>query len=205
MERIYEEGEEEGRGGGKVKEEISFSSKSQSYCVCFVSMIDSTETTLTISDPDKIRRYYSIFINTMAALARSFSAKVIKNTGTSLVYCFPKTSNSYTLSAFKDVIECGVTMMAANKVINMKLNEEGLPPMHYKISADYGRVEVARSLSSPDTDDLFGSTMNVCAKINSMAPVNGMVIGSDLYYIINKFSSSLSCLFGKGGNSSRYH
>jgi CheY-like chemotaxis protein len=95
-------------------------------------------------------------------------------------------------------------MMAANKVINMKLKEERLPCMHYKISADYGRVEVARSLSSPYTDDLFGSTMNVCAKINSMAPVNGMVIGSDLYYIINKFSSSLS-LFGKGGNSSRYH
>src|ERR687885_1172832 len=188
MERIYEEGEEEGRGGGKVKEEISFSSKSQSYCVCFVSMIDSTETTFTISHPDKIRRYYSVFINTMAAIARSFDAKIIKNTGTSLVYYFPKTSNFDALSAFKDVIECGVTMMAANKVVNMKLKEEGLPPMHYKISADYGRVEVARSLSSPDTDDLFGSTMNVCAKINAMAPQNGMVIGSDLYYIVKKLS-----------------
>ena len=186
-------------------EEISFTTGSQSYCVCFVSMLDSTETTFTITDPDKIRRYYSIFINTMATIARNFDAKVIKNTGTSVIYYFPKTSNSYSLSAFRDVIECGVTMMAANKVINMKLKEEGLPPMHYKISADYGKVEVARSLSSPDTDDLFGSTMNVCAKINSMAPVNGMVIGSDLYYITKKFSSS-SSLFGKdGGNSSHYH
>jgi CheY-like chemotaxis protein len=168
-------------------------------------MVDSTETTFTINDPDKIRRYYSIFINTMAAIARSFDAKIIKNTGTSLVYYFPKTSNLHTLSVFRDVIECGVTMMAANKVINMKLREEELPCMHYKISADYGRVEVARSLSSPHTDDLFGSTMNVCAKINPMAPVNGMIIGSDLYYIMNKFSSS-SSFFGKGsGNSSQYH
>jgi two-component system response regulator ChvI len=117
---------------------------------------------------------------------------------------FPKTSNFDTLPAFRDVIECGVTMMAANKVINMKIREEGLPPMHYKISADYGTVEVARSLSSPDADDLFGSTMNVCAKINSMAPVNGMVIGSDLYYITKKFSSS-SSLFGNIGNNSQYH
>ncbi|MFL6452477.1 MAG: response regulator [Nitrososphaeraceae archaeon] len=187
-------------------EEISFTTGSQSYCVCFVSMLNSTETTFAINDPDKIRRYYSIFINTMAAIARNFDAKVIKNTGTSVIYYFPKTSNSYSLSAFRDVIECGVTMMAANKVINMKLKEEGLQPMHYKISADYGKVEVARSLSSPDTDDLFGSTMNVCAKINSMAPVNGMVIGSDLYYITKKFSSSSSSLFGKdGGNSSHYH
>ncbi|MFL6379576.1 MAG: adenylate/guanylate cyclase domain-containing protein, partial [Nitrososphaeraceae archaeon] len=153
-------------------EEISFSSKSQSYCVCFVSMVDSTETTFTFNDrPDRIRRYYSVFINTLAAIVRNFDAKVIKNTGTSLVYYFPKTSNSHdNISTFKDVIECGISMIAADKVINMKLKEEGLPSMHYKISADYGRVEVARSLSSPDTEDLFGSTMNVCAKINSMAP-----------------------------------
>jgi CheY-like chemotaxis protein len=185
-------------------EEISFSSKSQSYCVSFVSMIDSTETTFTISNPDKIRRYYSVFINTMAAIARSFDAKIIKNTGTSLIYYFPKTSDPHNLAIFRDVIQCGVTMMAANKVINMKIREEGLPPMHYKISADYGTVEVARSLSSPDADDLFGSTMNVCAKINSMAPVNGMVIGSDLYYITKKFSSS-SSLFGNISNNSQYH
>jgi two-component system, OmpR family, response regulator ChvI len=197
--QIYKE-EEHGEVGEK-QQEISFTTGSQSYCICFVSMVDSTETTFAINDPDKIRRYYSIFINTMAAIARNFDAKVIKNTGTSLVYYFPKTSNSY-LSAFKDVIECGITMMAAHKVINIKLKEEGLPPMHYKISADYGRVEVARSLSSPDTDDLFGSTMNVCAKINSMAPVNGMVIGSDLYYIVKKFSSF--SLFDKG-TSSQYH
>ena len=187
----------------REKEEISFSSKSQSYCVCFVSMIDTTaETTFTINDPDKIKRYYSIFINTMAAIARNFDAKVMKNTGTSLVYYFPKTSNSSNSSAFKDVIECGVTMVAANKVINMKLREEGLPTMHYRISADYGRVEVARSQSSPDTDDMFGSTMNVCAKINSIAPRNHMVIGSDLYYIAKKFS--LSSFFGNDGSSSQY-
>ena len=198
--RIYEEQEEV----REKEQEIYFTTGSQSYCVCFVSMMDSTEMTFTISNPHKIRRYYSLFINTMAAIARSFDAKIIKNTGTSLVYYFPKTSNFGTLAAFRDVIECGVTMMAANKVINMKLKEEGLPPMYYKVSADYGRVEVARSLSSPDTDDLFGSTMNVCAKINSMAPPNGMVIGSDLYYITKKFSSS-SSLFGNSGNNSQYH
>jgi two-component system, OmpR family, response regulator ChvI len=78
--------------------------------------------------------------------------------------------------------------------------------MHYKISADYGRVEVARSVSSPDTDDLFGSTMNICAKINSMAPPTGMVIGSDLYSIVKKFSIS-SSLFDRRSitGSSRYH
>jgi hypothetical protein len=64
--RIYEE-----KGEVREKEqEISFTTKSPSYCVCFVSMVDSTETTFTISYPDKIIRYYSIFINTMAAIAK---------------------------------------------------------------------------------------------------------------------------------------
>jgi two-component system, OmpR family, response regulator ChvI len=197
--KITEEGEEEN--------EIAFSDKSQDCCVCFVSMVDPISAISEIRDPDKIRRYYSIFINTMAAIARNFNAKIIKNTASSLIFYFPKTStisldssslasdnrtNSYE-HAFKDVIECGITMIAASDIINAKLKEEGgLPRMHYKISTDYGRVEVARSLSSPDTDDLFGSTMNVCAKINSMASASGMVIGSKLYYIVRKLSTATS-------------
>ena len=90
-------------------------------------------------------------------------------------------------------------MIAASDAINAKLREGGLPPLYYRISADYGRVEVARSITSPDTDDLFGSTMNICAKINSIAPPNGMVIGSDLYYIYcitrRRRKSSSSSLF----------
>src|SRR5918992_3890974 len=57
----------------------------------------------------------------------------------------------------------------------------------HRIIADYGRVEVATSTSSR-TEDLFGSPMNICAKINSMAEPNGMVIGGDLYQIIKSFS-----------------
>ncbi|MBV9667427.1 MAG: hypothetical protein JO327_04780 [Nitrososphaeraceae archaeon] len=124
------------------KEEISFSNKSLSYCVCFVSMVDSIGFTFRIDNSEKIRKYYSIFINTMAAISRNFGAKIIKNTGTSLVYFFPKTSSSDNQSSFRDVLECGITMIAASDVINEKLREEGLPPLYYRISADYGRVEV---------------------------------------------------------------
>ena len=155
-------------------------------------MVDSIGFTFQIKDSEKIRKYYSIFINTMAAIARNFGAKIIKNTGTSLVYFFPKTSSD-NKSAFRDVLECGITMIAASDVINKKLREEGeMPPLYYRISADYGRVEVARSISSPDTEDLFGTTMNICAKINSMAAQNGMVIGNDLYYYCSARKSSSS-------------
>jgi two-component system, OmpR family, response regulator ChvI len=174
------------------EDEICFSSESQTYCVGFVTMVDSIVTTFEVNDTTKIRRYYSLFINTLAPIAQSFGAKIIKSTDTSLIYYFPKTSSLSSgiknLSAFRDVILCGIAMMTANTDINAKLREEGLPSLNYKISADYGRVEMARSSASPETEDLFGPTMNACAKINSMAPQNGMVIGSDLYYIAKKLS-----------------
>ena len=166
-------------------EEISFLGHSQNYCICFVDMIDSTKITAQIANPEKIRKYYSIFINTMAAVARNFDAKIIKNTGDCLIYYFQKTSDSTNKSAFKDVLECGLRMIAASRIIDITLGKEGLPPIKYRISADYGRVEVAKSTSS-QCDDLFGSTMNLCAKINARAAANGMVIGDDLYQIVKK-------------------
>jgi two-component system, OmpR family, response regulator ChvI len=53
---------------------------------------------------------------------------------------------------------------------------------------DYGRVEVARSATS-QSDDLFGPIMNMCSKINSKAPTNGIAIGDGLYKILQSFSS----------------
>jgi hypothetical protein len=71
-------------------------------------------------------------------------------------------------------------MIESNPIINAKVQEEGLSSFNYRISADYGRVETARSIAST-SDDLFGPTVSLCAKINSMAPINRMVIGSGLY------------------------
>jgi two-component system, OmpR family, response regulator ChvI len=169
------------------KEEISFSSKSESYCVSFVDIVNSTNITAQISHTEKIGKYYSIFINTMATLARNYGAKITKNAGDSLIYYFPKTADSTNKSAFKDVIECGLTMISAGTVLNTKMYEEGLPSIDYRISADYGRVGIVRSAISQN-DDLFGPTMNICSKINSKALPNQMVIGSDLYQIIKSSS-----------------
>ncbi len=170
------------------EEEVSFSGESQNYCVCFVSMVDHDNgIAKIISAAEKIRRYYFTFVNTMTIIAKNFSGKIVKNTQNGLIIYFPETSEPTNKSAFKDVIECGITRIAANNTINAKLKEEGLPPLYYRISADYGTVQVARSNSS-QSDDLFGSIMNICAKINSKAPPNGMVIGGDLYQIIRAFS-----------------
>jgi two-component system response regulator ChvI len=169
------------------KEEISFSSKSEKYCVSFVDIVNSTNITAQISHTEKIGKYYSIFINTMATLARNYGAKITKNAGDSIIYYFPKTADSTNKAAFMDVIECGLTMISAGTVLNTKMYEEGLPSIDYRISADYGRVGIVSSAISQN-DDLFGPTMNICSKINSKALPNQMVIGGDLYQIIKSSS-----------------
>jgi CheY-like chemotaxis protein/class 3 adenylate cyclase len=172
----------------ELAKEISFLDRSMNCCIGFVDMVDSTKVTAEISDRQKIRQYYSIFINTMAILVKNYGAKIVKNAGDALIFYFPDSSDPANEAAFRDILECFTTMILARDVINTKLHsEENLPSVSYRISADYGRVEVATSTSSKG-EDLFGSTMNICAKINSMAEPNGIVIGGHLYRVINSFS-----------------
>jgi CheY-like chemotaxis protein/class 3 adenylate cyclase len=171
-----------------IEEELVCFFRSQNCCVCFVDMVNSTQITADINEPEKLRKYYGIFLNTIAAVARNYRATIIKNAGDCLLFYFPETIDSTNESAFIDVLECCITMISARCTINTKLYEEKLPSVSYRISANYGRVEVARS-STSQSDDLFGSTMNMCAKINSKALPNGIVIGGDLYQIVKSFSS----------------
>jgi two-component system response regulator ChvI len=175
-------------------EEIIFID-SKNLCIGIVDMINSTKITANIPNSEKVAKYYSIFINTMAAITRNFSAEVIKNVGDSLIFLFSKTSessSSFNNAAFKDVLECGLTMQAAHNEINEKYYEEGLPSVNYRISADYGKVEIAKSGPSRQTYDVFGPTVNMCAKINSKAPPNGMIIGGDLYRMVKELPHTWS-------------
>ncbi len=188
-----------------LAQEIRFLPHSQNYCICFVDLVNSTKITAEISDQRKIGRYYSIFINAMAILVKHYRAKIIKNAGDALIFYFPETSDSSNETAFKNVLDCLTTMILARDIINAKLHSENLPSVRYRISADYGRVEVATSTSTK-SEDLFGSTMNICAKINSMAEPNGIVIGGDLHQTIKSFSFAGEYKFKEvqGGYSSRF-
>jgi hypothetical protein len=71
-------------------------------------------------------------------------------------------------------------MVSSRQVINAKLRKESLPDISYRISADYGKLEVAMSGEISNSYDLFGPTINFCAKMNRRAPPNGIAIGADL-------------------------
>lgn len=163
---------------------------SQYYCICIIDIIDSTKITQQLlADSNKIRNYYSIFLNTMASIINNYDGKVIKNAGDCLIYYFPKTVDIMDTNkdAFQDVLDCGLAMIDANSDLDDNLKKNELPTINYRISANYGKLEMATSLNS-NSVDLFGPTINICSKINHFARSNEMVIYKDLYDVIDKAS-----------------
>lgn len=179
------------------------------YCVCFIDIVNSTEITAQIDDVIKLEKYYSYFLNSIAAIARRFDAKIVKNMGDCLVFYFPKTSDYTDQAAFDQVFDCIFSMVSARASINASLQKEDLSPVDYRISAEYGPVIMAKSKSLSGTD-LFGSTMNLCSKLNSKAAVNGVVIGKELYDIVRSFPLANKYVFEQlgrlfiGGSPPRY-
>ena len=167
-------------------EQITFINYTHQYCVCIIDIVDSTTKTQMIASSEKIRQYYSIFLNTMASIIKYNNGKVIKNAGDCLIYYFPKTVDTVTnKSSIQDVLDCGLAMIEANSVLNANLNKNGLPSIDYRISGNYGKVELATS-SNSNSVDLFGPTVNICSKINHLALSNEMVIYKDLYDVVKK-------------------
>lgn len=120
--------------------EITFVNYSNNYCVCIIDIINSTDNTSELVESKKIKQYYSVFLNTMTSIIKHHNGKVVKNSGDSLLYYFPRTVNQGSSIDFQDVIECGLSMIDAKDKVDLLLNLNGLPVIDYRISATYGRI-----------------------------------------------------------------
>ena len=160
---------------------LQFSNFSENYCVCFIDIVNSTSITEKLSDL-KTSKFYSIFLNLMNEIVSNFDGVVVKNIGDSLLFYFPKT-NSQDEQSLRQAIDCCLKMSESQKIVNKMMNKEGLPSIDYRISATYGPVRVAK-IATSSVDDIFGSTVNKCSKINYAAPPNGVVIGDELCQLV---------------------
>ncbi len=169
--------------------EIRFSGDSIKSCVGFIDLVDSTKNTITMDNLEHIRIYYSKFINSISEVVKSYGGKVIKNIGDCLLFYFPKTSDNKNEDAFIGAIECGFKILDERYKINNELAKQYLPPFNYRISMDYGVLDLALVGDYSQTD-LFGSTINLCSKINSSSSLsvpNEIIIGDNLYRILKSF------------------
>jgi class 3 adenylate cyclase len=166
---------------------VRFSGDSMKSCVGFIDLVDSTKNIATMEGLEYIRKYYSTFINLVSDSIKSSNGKVIKNIGNCLLFYFPKTSDHNNVDAFREVIDCGSKILNARYKTNKEICNQNLPPFSYRICMDYGILDLAL-VGEYSQIDLFGSTINLCSKINSSLFIpNEIIIGDNLYRILKLF------------------
>ena len=168
---------------------IRFSGDAIKSCVGFIDLVDSTKNTITMDNLEAIRKYYSTFINSVSEIVKKYNGKVIKNIGDCLLFYFPKTTDVNNIGVFIEAIECGFKILDERYSINQELSKHPLPPFNYRISIDYGVLDLAL-VGEYSQIDLFGTTINLCSKINTSSSIpNEMIIGDNFYRFLKSFSS----------------
>ena len=157
---------------------LQFSDYSENYCVCMVDIMNSTKITSSLTE-SQTSEFYKIFLNSIAIIVRKFDGIVVKNIGDALLFYFPVTHTEHN-PTLKRCLDCCLTIAESHDKIAEQLYKEKLPIFNYRISATYGIVRIAKT-STSSVNDIFGTTVNRCAKINRAAPPNGLVIGQDFY------------------------
>ena len=173
---------------------IRFSGDSIKSCVGFIDLVDSTKNTITMEGLDYIRKYYSKFINSTSEVVKSYSGRVIKNIGDCLLFYFPKTTDFKNIETFRETIECAFKILEVRYIVNQELSKEHLPPFNYRITIDYGVLDLAL-VGDYSQIDLFGTTINLCSKINSSTSLsihNEIIIGDNLYRILKSFPTIIN-------------
>ena len=163
---------------------LKFSQHEENDCVAVIDMSDSTRISSKLSD-DEVSKMYEIFLNFMAKIVLKHNGEVVKNIGDALMFRFENIDPKDT-AAMKNVLECCLCMIESHEDLKKELNEHNIDALDYKISATYGSVKVAESMTSK-ISDIFGPTVNRCFKINSFCPKNSIVVGTNLYESLKDF------------------
>ena len=169
--------------GQNSSNDIPLENNSENFCVSLIDIVGSTKLVSTIDSSKNIRNFYGTFLNSVANILKKYHAKIIKTVGDGIISYFPETTDTSNLNAFENVVKCSFAQLEERSSINTTLLENNLPTISYRVSIDYGKVERTK-IKGFDKEDLFGSTVNFCSKINLFAPPNSIVIGNDLYQIM---------------------
>ncbi|MGD1838672.1 MAG: adenylate/guanylate cyclase domain-containing protein [Nitrososphaeraceae archaeon] len=166
---------------------IKFYGDSLNCCIGFLDLVNSTRNVIAITDNKNIRTYYSKFINSLYKITKKYDIKIIKNIGDCIFFYSPATNNTEYIKPFEDFFTCIYSILDKRDQINKELFESNLPAFNYRISIDYGKVELAL-VGEYSQLDLFGTAVNICSKINSISNQNAINIGEKLYRILKSLS-----------------
>lgn len=176
---------------------LEYSDVPKTTVVCFIDLVDSTKIVSSIPH-EKMVKYYEIFLNSIANMAESFNAKIIKNLGDSVLFYFPN-NEKRDLLYFENCVDCCVNIMNRKNEINSVMKKEDLPNVNFRVSADYGEILLGK-ISTSYVDEIIGQPVDRCYEINHMGTSDELVIGERFY---NRIISSKKYKLSKHDESNK--
>jgi class 3 adenylate cyclase len=149
------------------------------FSVMYVDLVGSTRMSTELT-PDFLSRIITVFSQEIAFVIERMQGLVLKFVGDAVIGYFPSTYSEN----LDPIVFCGGAIFdVVRKAINPLLLQSGHKGIEVKITSDYGLHTIVRYGSDRKRShvDVISVTMNLAAKMQSIAKGGQMVIGENLY------------------------
>jgi adenylate cyclase len=165
-------------------------SQKMDFAVMYVDMIGSTKMSTELT-PDFLSKIVTVFSQEVSFVIEHSGGLLLKFVGDASIGYFPSGQS------IDDIILCGESIIhVVRNAINPLLLQMGHAGIEVKVSSDYGQHVIVRYGSDHERShvDIISATMNLAAKMQSVARGGQMVIGNSLY---KKLTSDFQQIFEK--------
>jgi len=140
----------------------------------YVDLVGSTLMSMKLNN-EQMTTLVNIFTQEMTSIVSANKGHVLKYAGDAVIAFFPKTDSSNDSNA----LECAQDMLSMlERGINSALIRNDFEPLSIRIGIESGTNKI---MVIGYTVDIIGKTMNIAAKVTSIAKPNGIAIGGNYY------------------------
>jgi len=160
------------------------------FAVMYVDLVGSTRMSTELA-PDFLSKIVTVFSQEASYIIEHFGGLLLKFVGDASIGYFPSSQN------LDDIVICGQSIVQiVRNAINPLLLQMGHAGIEVKVTSDYGQHTIVRYGSDHERShvDIISATMNLAAKMQSVAVASQMVIGNSLY---DKLSEDSQHIFAK--------
>jgi adenylate cyclase len=160
------------------------------FAVMYVDLVGSTRMSTELA-PDFLSKIVTVFSQEASYIIEHFGGLLLKFVGDASIGYFPSSQN------LDDIVICGQSIVQiVRNAINPLLLQMGHAGIEVKVTSDYGQHTIVRYGSDHQRShvDIISATMNLAAKMQSVAVASQMVIGNSLY---DKLSEDLQQIFAR--------
>jgi class 3 adenylate cyclase len=153
-----------------------FANSKVNFAALYIDIVGSTLMSMRLS-PEKLSILVGAFTQEMAAIVPIHQGYVLKYAGDSVIAFFPETESFSKMC--DNALDCALSMRELLRVgINSVLTSAGFEPLNIRIGIEAG---VNQIVQIGGDIDIVGYTMNIAAKVTSMARPNGICMGQVAY------------------------